>query len=301
MTVHCENYEAIGWMTEALLAAGLTAPKYHAWSRPPVVERDATHRAIALAELVDTPIQVFHVSGPEAASEIERARRRGLSVWGETCPQYLVLSAADMDRPGFEGAKFMCSPAPRDAAATAGLWEAIRLGTIDVVSSDHSGWSYGGPRGKGVNGRDASFRDIPNGVPGLASRLPLLWSEGVGKGHIGPSDFVRLVATRPAQIFGLADRKGSLMPGADADLVLWDPERRVTISNALMQHAIDYTPYEGMEVMGWPVATLRRGELAMQDGRVQAAPGSGAYLPVAPYPLIRPRGVLANGFDPSAY
>ena len=297
VTVHCENYDAIAWRTEALLAAGLTAPKYHAWSRPPVVEREATHRAIALAELVDTPIQVFHVSGPEAADEIARARRRGIKVWGETCPQYLVLSAADMDKPGFQGAKFMCSPAPRDAAATAGLWDAIRLGTLDVVSSDHSGWSYEGPRGKQVNGAGANFRDIPNGVPGLAARLPILWSEGVGKGRITSSDFVRLTSTRPAQVFGLHPRKGSLMPGADADIVLWDPTRPVTITNALMQHAIDYTPYEGLHLTGWPVATLLRGVLAMQDGRVQAEPGLGQYLPVAPYDLIRPRGVLADGFE----
>ncbi len=300
VTVHCENYDAIAWRTEALLAAGLTAPKYHAWSRPPVVEREATHRAIALAELVDTPIQVFHVSCPEAAEEIDRARRRGVKVWGETCPQYFVLGAADMDRPGFEGAKFMCSPAPRDAAATAGLWEAIRMGTLDVVSSDHSGWSFDGPRGKRVNGSDANFRDIPNGVPGLASRLPIVWHEGVGKGRLSPSDFVRLTSTRPAQIFGLHPKKGSVMPGADADLVLWDPAKRVTITNALMQQTIDYTPYEGMEVTGWPVATVLRGELAMQDGRVQAAPGLGKYLPVGPYDLVKPRGVLANGFDATA-
>ena len=299
VTVHCENYDAIGWMTEALLAAGLTAPKYHAWSRPPVLEREATHRAIALAELVDQPIQIFHVSCPEAAEEIARARARGVRVWGETCPQYFVLSAADMDRPGFEGAKFMCSPAPRDAAATAGLWEAIRLGTLDVVSSDHSGWSFDGPRGKRVNGGDASFRDIPNGVPGLGSRLAILWSEGVAAGRIGPSDFVRLTATQPARLFGLHPKKGSVMPGADADLVLWDPTRRTTITNAMMQHVIDYTPYEGLEVTGWPVATVRRGEVVMQDGQVTARPGSGQYLPVAPYDAIAPRGVLANGFDPS--
>lgn len=297
VTVHCENYDAIAWRTEALLAAGLTAPKYHAWSRPPVVEREATHRAIALAELVDQPIQVFHVSGPHAADEIARARARGLAVWGETCPQYLVLSAADMDRPGFEGAKFMCSPAPRDAAATEGLWDAIRLGTLDVVSSDHSGWSYGGTRGKRMNGPDPSFDRVMNGVPGLTARLPLLWSEGVARGRITPSDFVRLTATRPAEVFGLHPRKGGLMPGADADLVLWDPARRVTLTNALMQHAIDYTPYEGMEVTGWPVATLRRGEVVMRDGRVLARPGSGRYLPVGPYELIRPRGRLADGFD----
>ena len=301
VTVHCENYDAIGWMTEALLAAGHVGPKYHAWSRPPVVEREATHRAIALAELVDVPIQVFHVSCPEAAEEIDRARRRGLKVWGETCPQYFVLGAADMDRPGFEGAKFMCSPAPRDAAATAGLWEAIRLGVLDVVSSDHSGWSYEGDRGKRVNGADAVFRDIPNGVPGLASRLPIVFSEGVAKGRISACDFVRLVSTRPAEIFGLAPRKGSLMPGADADLVVWDPARRVTITNALMQQAIDYTPYEGLEVTGWPVTTVLRGVVAMEGGVVSAQPGSGRYLAVGAYGLIAPREVLANGFDASVH
>ena len=300
VTVHCENYDAIGWMTEALLAAGLTAPKYHAWSRPPVVETEATHRAIALAELVDTPIQVFHVSGPHAADEIARARARGLKVWAETCPQYFVLAASDMDRAGFEGAKFMCSPAPRDAAATEGLWDAIRMGTIDVVSSDHSGWSYDTPNGKRMNGTDAPFRDIPNGVPGLAARLPIVFSEGVAKGRISASDFVRLTSTQPARLFGLHPKKGSLMPGADADLVLWDPTRRTTITNALMQQAIDYTPYEGLEVTGWPVATILRGHVAMQDGRVHAEPGLGKYLPVAPYDLIKPRGVHANGFDPTS-
>jgi dihydropyrimidinase len=300
VTVHCENYEAIAWRTAALLAAGRTAPKYHAWSRPSVIEREATHRAIALAELVDQPIQVFHVSAPEVADEIRRAQRRGLKVWGETCPQYFVLGAADMDRPGFEGAKWMCSPSPRDAAASAGLWDAIRLGTLDVVSSDHSGWSYGGDRGKRLNGEDASFRDIPNGVPGLAARLPIVWSEGVAKGRITPSDFVRIVAHQPARLFGL-HRKGTIAPGSDADLVLWDPAKRVTLTNALMQQMIDYTPYEGLEVQGWPVATVRRGEVVMQDGRVQSAPGSGQFLPRGPYDLVKPRGVLPDGFDASAF
>jgi dihydropyrimidinase len=300
VTVHCENYAAIAWRTAALLADGRTAPKYHAWSRPSVVEREATHRAIALAELVDQPIQVFHVSCPEVADEIRRAQRRGLKVWGETCPQYFVLGAADMDRPGFEGAKRMCSPAPRDAAASAGLWDAIRLGTLDVVSSDHSGWSYEGDRGKRVNGADASFRDIPNGVPGLAARLPIIWSEGVAKGRITPCDFVRLVAHQPARLFGLHG-KGTIAPGSDADLVLWDPAKQVRLTNALMQQAIDYTPYEGLEVQGWPVATVRRGEVVMQDGRVQAASGSGQFLPRGPYDLVKPRGVVPDGFDASAF
>src|SRR5271166_22349 len=243
VTVHCENYQAINWRTAALLADGRTEPKYHAWSRPRMVEREATHRAIALAEMVDQPIQVFHVSCPEVAEEIARAKARGLKVWGETCPQYFVLSADHMDQPGFEGAKFMCSPVPRDQAASEGLWDDVRRGVLDIVSSDHSGWSYETPVGKRVHGIDAPFRDIPNGVPGLGSRLPIVFSEGVSKGRIDPCAFVRLTATNPAKLFGLYPRKGTIAPGTDADLVLWDPQKTVTITNALMQHVIDYTPY----------------------------------------------------------
>ena len=297
VTVHCENYEAIRWRTEALLADGRTAPKYHAWSRPPVIEREATHRAIALAELVDQPIQIFHVSCEEVAEEVARAQARGLKVWAETCPQYFVLTAADMDRPGFEGAKFMCSPAPRDTTEHARMWDVVRRGTLDVVSSDHSGWNFEGPRGKRVNGAEASFRDIPNGVPGLAARLPLMFSEGVAAGRIDVNHFVRLVATNPAKLFGLYPRKGSIAIGADADLVLWDPAKQVTLTNALMQQAIDYTPYEGRTVTGWPVATLLRGRVVMRDGRVQAEPGSGQFLARGPYDVIRPRGALPDGFD----
>jgi dihydropyrimidinase len=299
VAVHCENYAAIGFMTEALLRAGLTAPKYHAWSRPPVVEREATYRAIALAELVDTPIQVFHVSCAEVAEEIARAQARGLKVWGETCPQYLTLTAADMDRPGFEGAKFMCSPSPRDAAEHERMWGMIRRGVLDVISSDHCGYSYEGTSGKGQNGRDVPFRDIPNGIPGLAARLPIVFSEGVAKGRISVNAFVALTATNPARLYGLAG-KGTIAIGADADLALWDPARKVTLTNALMHHAIDYTPYEGMEVTGWPVLAIRRGEVVMRNGTVQAEPGSGRFLPRGPYALATPRGVVANGFDPAA-
>ena len=301
VTIHCENYEAIRWRTAALLADGRTEPKYHAWSRPSVVEREATHRAIALAEMVDQPIQIFHVSCPEVAEEIARAQARGLKVWGETCPQYLVLSAQDMDRPGFEGAKFMCSPAPRDAAASEGLWKMIRAGVLDVTSSDHSGSSYETPIGKRIAGPGAPFRDIPNGVPGLASRLPILFSEGVSKGRIDPSTFVRLTAANPARLFGLYPRKGTIAPGADADLVLWDAGKVVTITNGLMQHIIDYTPYEGMQVTGWPVCTIRRGEVVMKDGLVQAEPGSGQFLARDPYDAIKPTGNVPFGFDASAF
>lgn len=296
VTVHCENYDAINWRTQALLAAGMTGPKYHAWSRPRVVEREATHRAIALAELVDQPIQVFHVSCEEAAEEIARAQARGLKVWGETCPQYVTLTAADMDRPGFEGAKFMCSPSPRDNAEHLRIWEMIRRGTLDVVSSDHCGFSYEGDRGKAVAGRDASFERIPNGIPGLAARLPIVFSEGVSKGRISLEQFVALTSTNPARVMGLAPRKGVIQPGADADLALWDAKKKVTLTNALMQHAIDYTPYEGLEITGWPVMTVRRGEVVMRDGKVQAEPGTGRYLPRGPYDLIKPRGITPDGF-----
>ncbi len=296
VTVHCENFDAIGWRTRALLDAGMTGPKYHAWSRPRVVEREATHRAIALAELVDQPIQVFHVSCEDAAEEIARAQARGVKVWGETCPQYVTLTAADMDRAGFEGAKFMCSPAPRDTAEHARIWEMIRRGTLDIVSSDHCGFSYEGDKGKGSAGRGASFEKIPNGIPGLAARLPIIFSEGVSKGRISIEKFVELTSTNPARLMGLYPKKGAIQPGADADLVLWDPAKKVTITNALMQHAIDYTPYEGLEVTGWPISTIRRGEVVMRDGKVQAEPGTGRFLPRGPYDMVKPRGITPDGF-----
>lgn len=300
VTLHCENYEAIRWRTEALLAAGHTAPKYHAWSRPEVVEREAAYRAIALAELVDQPIQIFHVSCAEVADEIARAQARGIKVWAETCPQYLTLTADDMDRPGLEGAKFMCSPAPRTPGAAAGLWRHIQRGTLDIISSDHSGFSFGTARGKGIAAGADNFRDIANGVPGLAARLPVLFSEGVVKGHIDASMFVRLTSYNPARLFGLG-MKGRIIPGADADLALWDPNKKVTLTNALMQHNIDYTPYEGMEVTGWPVMTILRGVVAMRDGNVEAQPGTGRFIPRAPYELIQPTGNVPNHFDASAF
>jgi len=300
VTVHCENFEAIKWRTEALLAAGRTEPKYHSWSRPRMIEREATHRAIALAEMVDQPIQIFHVSCSEVAEEVARARHRGLKVWAETCPQYFTLTAEHMDRPGFEGAQFMCSPSPRGTADQASLWEDVRRGTLDVISSDHSGWCYEGDRGKRVNGSDANFRDIPNGVPGLAARLAIIFSEGVSKGRIDLPQFARLIAGNPAKLFGLTG-KGVIAPGFDADLVLWDPAKKTTLTNSLMQHAIDYTPYEGLEVTGWPVATVRRGEVVMRDGVVQAEPGTGRFQARGPYEMIRPLGRLPDGFDASQF
>lgn len=276
--VHCENYDAIHWRSEALLSKGRTEPASHALSRPKVVEREATYRAIALAELVGQPIHIFHVSCAEVAEEIARAQRRGVKVTAETCPQYLVLTATDMNRPGAEGAKFMCSPSPRDAGDAEGLWAAIRAGTLDVISSDHCGYSFSGTKGKWLNGPDSDFTQIPNGVPGLAARMAIMFSEGVVRGRIDLNDFVRLTATNPAKRFGLYPRKGTIAPGTDADLVIWDADKHVKLTNGLMQHAIDYTPYEGLEVVGWPTTTIARGRLVMSEDRVSATEGAGEFL-----------------------
>jgi dihydropyrimidinase len=184
----------------------------------------------------------------------------------------------------------MCSPAPRTTEEHARIWEMIRRGTLDVISSDHCAFSFEGDRGKRSNGANAVFRDIPNGIPGFAARLPIIFSEGVSKGRITLDDFVRLTSTNPARLMGLAPRKGMIAVGADADLALWDPTKKVTLTNALMQHAIDYTPYEGMQVTGWPITTIRRGDVVMRDGHVQAEPGTGRFIP---------RGITPDGFDPA--
>ncbi|MBW4025449.1 MAG: dihydropyrimidinase [Proteobacteria bacterium] len=295
--VHCENYDAIRWRSKALLRAGHLEPASHALSRPRVVEREATHRAIALAELVDQPIHIFHVSCGEVAEEIARAQARGVKVTGETCPQYLVLTAAEMARPGREGAKFMCSPSLRDAGDAEGLWAAIRAGTLDIISSDHCGYSFEGPHGKAISGADADFTRIPNGVPGLAARMAITFSEGVAKGRISVNDFVKLTATTPARRFGLYGRKGSVAPGFDADLVLWDASRCMTLTNVLMQHAIDYSPYEGLSVTGWPVLTMARGQVVMEEGVVTFAGRRGCFLPADPSPDAKPRSIVPDGFD----
>lgn len=296
--IHAEHHELIEFHTRALLKAGLTAPRYHAWAKPMVVERECVHRVCAMAEALDVPIQVFHVSGGESAEEIERAQRRGLKVWGETCTQYLVLTSDDLDRPGFEGAKYVCSPAPRSRADQAALWEMIRRGVIGNVTSDHAPTRYAGPDGKSAFGEDAPFTQVPNGVPGLAARMPILFSEGVAKGRIDLPTFVAITATNAAKLFGLHPRKGTIAVGADADLVIWDPARQVTITQALVQDANDHTPYEGFEVTGWPETTLVRGVPVVEAGQVVGPPGHGRFLPRGPYPLIRPRGVFPGGFNP---
>ena len=288
--IHAENTDCIAWLTEQLLAAGHTAPRFHGTSRPMLIEREATHRAIALAELVDLPVLIVHVSGREAVEQIRWAQGRGLKVYGETCPQYLFLTQEDLEEPGFEGAKCICSPPPRDKANQEVIWQALESGVFQVFSSDHAPFRFDGPDGKRIAGENAAFNQVPNGIPGLATRLPLLFSEGVLRSRIDINTFVALTSTNAAKLYGLYPRKGTIAVGGDADLVIWNTEASVTIANAMLHHDVDYTPYEGMVVSAWPDITLSRGEVVWSNPDVVAAPGRGQYLRAAkPAPAARRR------------
>jgi dihydropyrimidinase len=297
--IHAENNECITWLADKLEQAGKTAPRYHATSRPRPVEREATHRAITLAELTDVPLLIVHVSAPEAVQEIRRAQSRGLKIYGETCPQYLFLTEADLDKPGFEGAKCICSPPPRDKESQQVIWDGLANGTFQLLSSDHSPSRYDDPKGKMVGGAAASFRAVPNGIPGIETRLPLLFSEGVGKGRIDLQAFVALTSTNPARMYGLYPRKGTIAVGSDADIVIWDDDREVTISNDMLHHNVDYTPYEGMRITGWPRVVLCRGAAVFEDGEVKGREGYGQFLPCDPPEKAIPLGRSVTDFQPA--
>jgi dihydropyrimidinase len=290
--VHCEGYDAIKFMTQRLEAAGKTAPYYHAVSRPEVVEREATHRAISHGELIDTPIMIVHVSGREAMEQIRWAQLRGLKVYGETCTQYVSLTADDLKGLNMDesGGKYVCSPPPRDRGSWEAIWEGIRTGVFQTFSSDHCPFFYEGSEGKLNPKARTSFKWVPNGIPGVEVRLPILYSKGVVEGRITVNEFVALTATNHAKMYGLYPHKGAIGIGFDADIVLWDPNKRETIRQAIMHHGADYTPYEGMAVTGWPVMTLLRGEVVAEDGRIVGAKGGGQFLKRELSPYARPRG-----------
>jgi dihydropyrimidinase len=294
--VHAENHDAIAFLAEKLLAAGRTQPKYHAVAHAAIAEREATHRAISLAEIVDVPILVVHVSGGEAIEQIRWAQARGLKVYAETCPQYLFLTEDDLDKEGMAGAKCMCSPPPRDKANQELVWRGLETGLFEVFSSDHAPYRMDSS-GKLRAGAAPHFKQIGNGVPGLEVRLPLLYSEGVRTGRLALEKFVALTATNAAKLYGLYPRKGTIAIGSDADIAIWDPDREVTIAQSMLHDAMDYTPYEGMRVTGWPVITLSRGETVWDDGEAKGKPGRGQFLPCDAPPAARPLGRLPHGFD----
>ncbi|MEX2128271.1 MAG: dihydropyrimidinase [Xanthobacteraceae bacterium] len=297
--VHAENDDAIRFLAERLERAGRTAPFNHALSRPIPVEREATHRAISLAELLDVPIMIVHVSNGQAMEEIARAQARGLKIYGETCPQYLVLKASDIAGLDTEAAKLVCSPPPRDAASQEACWDGLRRGILSVFSSDHCPFRFDDERGKlNPRGRN-SFRYVPNGIPGIETRLPILFSEGVTKGRTTLQQFVALTSTNHAQMYGLYPKKGTIAVGSDADIVMWDPDRRVRISHEILHDACDYTPYEGLEVTGWPVLTMLRGRVVVRDGKLVGEKGAGRHF-ARERPLSAvPSGNLVTDFDPA--
>lgn len=295
--VHAENHDVIRWLTRRLLDAGHRAPRYHAVAHARLAEGEATHRAIRLGELLDVPLLVVHVSASEAIDAIRDAQDRGLRIYGETCPQYLFMTAEDMDRDGMDGAMYCCSPPPRDAANQEAVWLGLMNGTFQVMSSDHAPYRFD-ESGKLAHGPDAAFNRIAMGVPGLELRAPLLFSEGVLGGRIDLQRFVALNATNAARLYGLHPRKGTIAVGSDADIAVWDPERSVVIRHADLHDNAGYTPYEGRRITGWPVTVLSRGRVVVEDGALHAERGSGAFLPCDRPDGARPLGTPVPELDP---
>jgi dihydropyrimidinase len=297
--VHAENYGMITWISKRLIERGYTAPKYHGVSHPRGGEIEAFHRIIAFAELVDQPIMIFHVSTAEGAAVIREARGRGVKVWGETCPQYLFLTKEVMNKPGFEGAKWVFSPPAREPSDSVALWQALRLGDLQAISSDHAPYAFD-KGGKFMNGPEPSFKQIPNGMPGLEWRMPLMMDAAL-KGTITLNELVRITATAPAQIYNLGPRKGSLAIGADADVVVWDPAKTRTLSDKDVLSRAGYNPWAGRTLTGWPATVLRRGEVIVDgDGAAcTGKAGSGQFLARSGGEAAKPRGIPSGEFDPA--
>ncbi|WP_043445671.1 dihydropyrimidinase [Halotalea alkalilenta] len=289
MMVHAENDDVIRWLADRLTGLGHQAPKYHAVAHAGLAENEAAHRAICLSRLLDTPLVIVHVSERETVECVRRAQAQGARIIAESCPQYLFLTAEDIDRPGVEGAKYCCSPPPRDEASQQAVWSGLEDGTLTLYSSDHAPYRWD-ESGKLPKGEKTGFREMANGLPGLEVRMPLLFSEGVRRGRISINQFVELTATRHARTYGLYPRKGTIAIGSDADLAIWDADREVTISVDELHDAVDYTPYEGMKIVGWPETVINRGRIVIDKGELLVERGSGEFLPCAtPEPVIEAR------------
>lgn len=283
---HCENGDVIETLTAQALAAGHTTPEWHARTRPVWGAVEATLRICAMAAQADAPAYIVHMNAGGEVDVLRYAKERGAPVFGETCPQYLFFHQEHLCRP--DGAKWVCSPPMRTPADNARLWEGVQHGILDTIGTDHCPFFYDGTQpieyeGKpiAIPGKElgrADFTKIPNGLPGIQDRLPILWTEGVGKGRITPNQFVALTATNPAKIFGLYPRKGTLLPGSDADLVLWDPQKRVCYGVAHSQQRTDYNLYEGWELIGYPEKVFLRGNLIVDNGKWLGRAGMGQFL-----------------------
>ena len=272
--VHAEHGDAIDVLVREALERGETEPKYHALTRPPETEGEATNRAIQLARVAGCKLYVVHVSCAESVEPIQIAREKGWDVWGETCTQYFFVDYTFLERPNFEGAKYVYTPPPRDKANHDVLWTAVKNDVLSVVSTDHCAFLWDGQKSLG---RD-DFSKIPNGAPGLENRVQMIHEFGVRGGRITLNRMVELLSTNPAKYFGLYPRKGTIAVGSDADIVVFDPEKRVTISSATDHSKSDYNLYEGTEVTGTPEVVLLRGNVLVEDGELVAQPGIGQYI-----------------------
>jgi dihydropyrimidinase len=282
--MHAENGGVIDTLVKEALRKGEKAPKYHALTRPTRAEGEATGRAIALAEMAGVPVYIVHLSCADALEKVTQARDMGIAAYAETCPQYLFLSFDDYEREGFEGAKFVMSPPLRDKWHQDVLWKGLLRNDLQVVSTDHCPFCMNEPPQKQLGADD--FSRIPNGAPGIETRLMLIW-EGVRARRISMHRFVELVATNPAKMFGLWPRKGTIAVGSDADLVVWDPDRQVTLSVKTHHMRVDYNPYEGRVVTGAPAMVLSRGEVIVDHGEFKGHIGRGEFVKrVAGPPLV---------------
>jgi dihydropyrimidinase len=272
--VHAENGDAIDVLVKQALAAGHTEPKYHALTRPPETEGEATNRAIQLARIAGAALYVVHVSCKEAVEPIQLAREKGWNVHGETCTQYLFVDYTFLERPSFEGAKYVYTPPPRPKENQEVLWNAVRTDTLSVISTDHCAFLWEGQK---TLGKD-DFSKIPNGAPGLENRLHMIHEFGVRTGRITLNRMVELLCTNPAKLFGLYPRKGTIAVGSDADIVVFDPERPFTISSASDHSRSDYNLFEGTEVTGTPELVLLRGQVLVENDELVAEPGIGQFV-----------------------
>ena len=284
--VHAENGDVIAELTAKLLAEGKTDPKYPAVAHPAMAEAEATGRAVALAGITGASLYVVHMTCEESVEQLALGRAKGFNVMGETCTQYMFVTEDDLARPGFEGAKFVCSPPVRPAKDAPVLWAALANNTLQAVSTDHCPfWYEGGVKGR-TPGKElgrAHFAAIPNGMPGIEDRMPVMYHHGVNGGHYSLNRFVEITATNPAKIFGLYPRKGTIAVGSDADIVIWDPEKEHTISAATHHMNTDYNVYEGMTVTGWPVTVLIRGKVVVDGEKWLGRAGFGKFLHRTPH------------------
>ncbi len=280
--MHAENGSAIDVIVQQALAEGKRAPKYHALTRPTTAEAEATARAIALAEMAGAPIYIVHLSCNEALEKVREARDRGLPVYAETCPQYLYLSLENFDAPGFEGAKYVFTPPLREKWHQEKLWNGLKRDHLQVVSTDHCPFCF---KEQKELGKD-DFTKIPNGGPGVEHRMSLIYSGGVAGGRFSVNRFVELVSTTPAKLFGLYPRKGTIAVGSDADLVIFDPSRKHTISASTHHMRVDYSMFEGIQVTGMPDVVLSRGKVVIEGDKFMGRAGQGQFLRRSTYAQV---------------